>query len=204
MTKILSQAGNSLADVYDVEGSIAGIDQLETRELPIMHEMGATIFSERFGGVLVSATSAAVNQSTAWNIGLVGLPAHVWRVFGIQVFVNATARVDFCSICVRETVSGREMPIWAWDSAADSEYNVRFSDDGGAIATTIFLQPAAANKQLPHLMAGAGQPQAVAQLVFRGISSAFGAGTVTADVLTHVGFPDVAGLSSRGLPIPSW
>ena len=45
MVKILSQAGISLADLYNVEGSIAGIEQLDTRELPIVHEMSGTIFS---------------------------------------------------------------------------------------------------------------------------------------------------------------
>lgn len=204
MVKILSQTGNSLADIYDVEGSIAGIEQLETRELPIVHELGATAFSERFSTILLTAVSGAVLQSVGWSALVAGLPSHVCRIIAVRVFIDVTARLDICSLAARDPVSGREIPIWAWDSATDPEITVRFSDDGAGPAATQFLQPAQANTQLPHILAGVGQPQPVSDLMFRGISSAFGAGNLNATVLVYVGFTAVGGLSSRGLPIPSW
>jgi len=204
VVKVLSQSGNSLADIYDVEGSVAGIEQLETRELPIMHEMGATVFSERFSTLLLSTASGAILQSAQWNVATQGLPGNVTRIFGIRVFVDVTSRVNNCVLSIQDPRSLREMPIWAWDSANDGEFEARFSIDGAAAATVRFLQPAQVNTQLPHIMAGLGQPQPVSGLMFRGITNAFGAGNLNATALVAVGFTQVAGLSSRGLPVPSW
>lgn len=204
MVKILSQSGNSLADMYDVEGSIAGIDQLETRELPIVHEMGSTIFSERFSTFTRKADTGLVNQSTAFGVSITDLPTPWFKVFGISVLVDVTARLAFASLAIADPVTSREMPIWAWDAANDGEIQVRWSDDGAAGATTQFLQPAVANVRLPYMMAGNRQPQSVRELILRGQTTAFGAGTLRTTVLVNVGFAAVAGVSSRGLPLPSW
>jgi len=81
------------------------------------------------------------------------------------------------------------------------------------VSTTIFLQPNPANVLLPHMMAGTDQPTTglvgaergpASELVFRGLSATFGAGTVTVNVLLHLGMSTTRALSSRGLPIPSW
>ena len=206
MAKIQSQAGNSLADVYDVEGSIAGIDNLATRELPIVHEMGATIWSERFSTAIRRETPGAISQSSSFNLVISDLPANVFRIFAISVFSGTAGRIQFASVATRDPVNGREIPIWAWQSANDVEMAVRFSDDGGAVATQRFLIPAPGAVTLPHMMAGVGQPQNVRDLAFRGFTEAFGAGDITPVILVHVGFVQVLGLglSSRGLPVPSW
>lgn len=204
MVKILSKSGDSLADTYDVEGSVAGIEQLETRELPIVHEMGATIFSERFSTFIRKFESGDILQSANFGIIIDDLPAHPFRIFGIQLFVDQPSRLQFASLAIRDAGNGREMPIFAWDSATDITINVRFSDDGAGAGLRRFLQPAASSTIVPHMIAGLGQPQHVSDLAFRGVTLGFGAGTVQTTALVHIGFSRVAGISSRGLPIPSW
>lgn len=205
MVKILSQAGNSLADIYEVVGSIAGIEQLETRELPIVHELGGTVFSERFSQDIRRAQTAALAQNTAWDVVITALGDNAIRVFGLAVHTSVTARVAFCSVSVNREVNGREVPIWIWDATPDIEINVRYSDNGAAAATTIFLRPVQLLEGLPNLMTGEEQPAHNNRIAFRGVTSGFGAGTVivTMDVLT--GFGQIqGGLTGRGLPFPSW
>jgi len=207
MVKILAKAGDSLADVYDVEGSIAGIDHLETHELPIVHEMGGTVFSERFSTQIFREPVVDQAQSTGWNrtvSGMATLNAPYMRILGCAVFVDVTSRVDLASISL-DSGDGEDFPIWSWDAADDIETSVRYVTGGAATATTIFLRPTRPYwGSIPHIQALAGQPQSTPSLIFRGISSAFGAGTVDCAALIHVGFPRVQGLSSRGLPVPSW
>lgn len=207
MVKILSRSGDSLADIYDVEGSIAGIDSLESRELPIVHEMGATIFSERFSTLILREFVAAFAQSTGFNRTVSGIPdgpgdaAPFMRINGISVMIDTTARIDLASIAI-DGGDGEEIPIWSWDAALDVEESVRVSVSGAAATTEIFLRPA--RPFVPGLIALPGQPQSTPSLFFRGISSAFGAGDVEITALVHVGFPRQTGVAARGLPIPSW
>jgi len=203
VAKILSDAGKSLADIYDVAGSVAGIEHLETHDLPIVHEMGGTVFSERFSTLLIRSPSPAIAQNLGWNVELNALPPFPFRIYGVQVFIDTTARVLLASVAVANPVNNREMPIWNWDSATDIETRIAYDDDGGGAGTTLFLQPVAAN-YIPHMMAGTGQPQETPNVFFRGVSAGFGAGTVQAVLLMHIGFSEVKGLSSYGLPIPSW
>lgn len=203
MVKILSQTGISLADAYDVEGSIAGVENLESRDVSLVHEMGSTIFSERFSSFMRLATAAAVSQSSAWEVILNDLPAGALRLIAITVEVTPTARVSLASVALREPVQEREMPIWLWDSAVDGEVSARNSTDG-SVGTRIFLRPTTPINPIPYLVAGTGQPQSIPDIAFRGITSAFGAGTVTVRALLHFGFSQIGGISSKGLPIPSW
>jgi len=204
VVKILSNSGESLADIYNVVGSIAGIEHLETHTLPIVHEMGGTVFSERFSTLLIRTPSAAIAQNLGFNTILTSLPPFPFRIYGIQVFIDTTARILIASVAVQNPLNERELPIWHWDSAADIETRIAYDDDGAGPLTTIFLQPAAEAVTLPHMMAGTGQPQTTPNLAFRGVSTGFGAGTVQAVLLLHIGFSEVKGLSSYGLPIPSW
>ena len=199
--KILAQAGNSLADVYDVEGSIAGIDQLETRELPIVHEMGQTVFSERLSGSIRRQTTGAINQSTAWDLTLADLPATPFRILNLLVVADA-ARVSHCNLALQNG-TGREIPIFMWDTGEDTETTLRLVENGAAIST----QTALTNnrRQLPSLGIGSDQPQIIGDVIsFRGQTTAFGAGTVTVVALVYVAFSQLAGISSRGVPIPGW
>jgi len=205
MPKILSRSGNSLASVYDVEGSISGLHHLSTSELAIFHEMGATLFSERFSAFIRSSSTGNINQSTAFDVVLTGLPRNFFKINSIAVRISTASRIDLASASLRDITTGRETPIWLWDSATDAEVSARWSDDGGTVATSIFLQPNLGNVMLPHMMAAEEQPQGdVREIAFRGISTAFGAGTVNARILVHVTFAALGGISSRGLPLPSW
>ena len=207
MSKILSQAGNSLADVYDVQGSIAGIEHLETHELPIVHEMGATVFSERLSGNLIRRSTGAIAQNTTWDLTVLAAntPAGIFRILSVFLFADQN-RVDRASVLLQQTIpNDGEQAIYIWDTTNDVVSNIRLSDAGGVAGNQFaFLQ---ANPQpMPILAIGSGQVQSVGDtIVFRGLTTGFGAGTVTVVALIYVASPELStSLSSRGLPVPSW
>lgn len=204
MVKILSQTGMSLADIYDVVGSVAGVEQLESREVTLLHEMGATIFSERYSQFIRAGSSGAIAQSVNFNVVLNDLPSFPFRILGVSVFADAAARVALASVALRSASNDREIPIWIYDFNVDVEVLVRHSLDGAAVVNTTFLRPTQLLEAIPAMAAGLTQPQRVNEIAFRGQAIAFGAGTVTVRMLLHLGFGQVGGISSRGLPIPSW
>ena len=204
MVKILSQAGNSLADVYDVDGSIAGINQLETHELPIVHEMGNTVFSERLSGSIRRISTGAIAQNITFDIVLTDLPATPGRIFSLAVFNNVTSRVNDVTISIRNVRDEREVPIWNWFQANGVEVTGRLQDDGAAVGNVNLMLSDLNMNGTPSLLVGTDQPQPVDQIAFRGGTQGFGAGTVTITAVIYIAFSQVAGISSRGLPIPSW
>ncbi len=207
--KVLSQAGISLADIYRVEGSIVGIDALDVEDIKGVHELGATILAERLIAFDLIMDSTAVAASTAWNISLAGtsFPDSINRVLSIAVIADTAARVDFCSVQIGNPGTGVDHIIWSWDTAVDQEKNVRWG--APAVGTQILLQPIGNLNGSPNLIARTGAVGRMPNLVFRGISSAFGAGTVQARALVMVirpdrGAPTPGTPSSHGLPLPSW
>jgi len=204
MVKIQSRAGASLADVYDVQGSISGIDQLETRELPIVHEMGATVFSERFASAIRRIASNNVLQSVEWDVEVTNLPAGITRILSVAVFAGKTARVSHAAAYIRDPASGREVPFWAWDSAVDGEVKMRIQDNDGVVADAFLLQPAVPMNVPGMIIKQGTPPQQVPDIALRGASSAFGAGNVTTIMVLQLAFTHVGGISSIGLPVPSW
>jgi len=202
MVKILSQAGNSLADMYDVQGSIAGIDQLETRELPISHEMGATLFSERFSTSIRRAVSGALNQNTDFDVVLGTLPGGPSRLLGITVFTDNAARILQAAVLGRDPIAEQEIPLWVWDAA--NNLDVRMQDDTAALANLAVLIANTGITTPPSFTGGSSQPARVDQIALRGRTTGFGAGTVFIRGLYHIASTTVDSLSSRGLPIPSW
>jgi len=205
VVKVLTQSGDSLADIYDVEGSIAGIEQLETNELPIVHEMGQTVFSERFSGNIRRLTTGDIAASASFNVFATDLPAGPFRIFGVFVFVDTASRILLASLALRNPDTGREIPLFCWDSGDDIQVRCRLVQDGAAVGTVTSLRQVQSQDALPAMGTGFGQPQRVNELAFRGLAEAFGAGTVECTVLIHIGFSQIRpGLSSRGLPVPSW
>jgi len=202
MAKILSQAGDSLADIYDVVGSIAGIDELLSKDVQLVHEMGHTIFSERYSETIRRVQTSAANQSSNFSATISDLPATPTRILGVIVIVDNAARTAHATLSVADPTSGRMLPIWTWDGT--SEDTMRF-DDGSGTANFIVMRPLAAYTQYPNMLSGSGrQPQRVENLSFAGVSTAFGAGTVQHTLLIQIAFAAQAGVDSRGLPIPSW
>ena len=205
MVKVLTQSGDSLADIYDVEGSIAGIEQLETRELGILHEMGGTVFSERYSQAIRRLTTGDIAASASFNIVATDLPAGPFRIFGIFVFVDTASRILMAAVSLRNPTTGREIPLFVWDSGDDIQVRARLVQDGAAVGSVTSLRSVQNQEALPGMGNGFGQPQQVNELAFRGVAEAFGAGTVECTALVHVGFSQIRpGLSSRGLPVPSW
>ena len=203
-SKILSNSGNSLADIYDVEGSIAGIERLETHDLPIVHEMGQTVFSERFSTAFIRVTSGAINQNTSFDIVSTGLQDVPQRVVAVMVFSNNAGRVLRCGILARESRTGREMPFWIYDGA--NFIVTRMEDQGGGVGLLEVLLGNAQATILPIFTGGDNQPFSIADIAFRGTSTGFGAGTVIITALYFLAYAEAvgSGIDSRGLPIPSW
>lgn len=205
MSKILAQAGISLADIYSVQGSIAGVEELLSREVSLIHEMGQTIFAERVSGTIFRASTAAISQSSTFDILTVNLPDVPTRLLGVQVFTqDDPARVSNIQVSLRNDEQGREFPVWVWDGTNTT--TIRTQDDGGGVGNRFLFQPTAATRLLPNMMMGTSQPETVDDIAFRGITGAFGAGTITIVALYYVAFAEEAqsGVSSFGLPIPGW
>lgn len=201
--RVFAKSGYSLADVYDVKGTVVGIDELLTTEVQAVHEMGGTIFSERMSAQVFRAVSGDVLQSTAYECLMDDtlLPPFPCRLHGVTVLTDTTTRLTNAAVMVRDEVRGREMPIWVWDQT--NEVTVRMVD--GTLQNLLALTPISAFYQLPTMLTGTSQMPGVAQLVCRGTTSAFGAGDVEVTLLAHISFAaDIDGLNSRGLPVPSW
>jgi len=205
MTKILAQAGVSLADIYDIEGSIVGVEQLMAREVSTVHEMGGTIFSERLSGEIRRLDSTGLDQDQTWDVEDTTIPVGVSRVLGASVVSLNAARLVNCTLSIREPNVGREIPIFVWDTN-EGFVSARFQDNGGTVANHHFLENAINIATLPNMVIGTGQPMAVPNLIFRGLTSSFGAGTVQTIALVYLGFTEVTGegISSIGLAIPGW
>lgn len=203
MAKILSKAGDSLADVYDVEGSIAGVENLLSEEVNLVHEMGATISSERMAGVILTFPSGAISQSTSFNSNFnIGTNASALRLLGIRVFADATARVARAQVSVTDVPVGAQtdMPVWVWNLGTEEEIRVMRA---GSVINATLLQP---DEQpfLPNLLLGTNQASSTPLISLRGVTLAFGAGTVTLTVHIYFAFAQLGGVSSRGLPLAGW
>jgi len=197
---ILSQSGKSLADVYDVEGSIAGIDELNSREVSLVHEMGATIFSERMASQIVATSTGAISQSSAIDAEITGLPNTPFRIHHISLVdagTNTVARLANMVVVMENAAADRDVIVWMWDGTVETQ---RMEADVKAV----LMPEIGFNGALPTIGMGGDQPDQVPRMFMRGDTSAFGAGTVNIASRVHISFSQVEGVSSVGLPIPSW
>lgn len=209
MPKVLSQSGMSLADLWDVEGSIAGVEELTSREVGLTHEMGATLFSERIFGSINRLTSGALLQNISFDVTLFPNISGVHRISQVLLFADVAGRTDRAQISINLPVSLRDMPLAVWDvnDGGSLSANIRFAD-GGAAGNQVALIPSLV--QTPALVFGPEQPNADAvgpgEFVLRGLTSGFGAGTVTISAFIYSSRTDIdlAGATSFGLPVPSW
>lgn len=206
--RILSQAGTSLADVYDVEGSVVGLEALDVSDVKAVHELGGQIHSERLLVFGLQIGSTALAQNLTWDVELSVFPDSINRILSIAVIADVGSRIDNCSVHIRDSLTLRDIPIWMWDSVNDLEGAVRWS--APAVAAHVALRPVInLPGGAPCLLARTGTSRRMPTLFFRGLTSGFGAGTVLALALVNVARPDDAvpapgNPSSHGLPIPSW
>jgi len=204
MSKILSQAGFSLADVYDVRGSKVLIDELREREgVGLVHEMGSTIFSERYQQTVSRNASGDQTQSVQFSSAFSSLPRTPARILSISVFTDAVARLTNVSVALSISSGNvREIPLFVWDG---SNSNVVFMIENGAAAAAFDnLVPEPGLSTMPSLFPGTDQENSIDGIIVRGLSNAFGAGNVEVITLINFGTARRKTPSSRGLPIPSW
>lgn len=200
MVKILSQAGDSLADAYDVVGSVAGIDELDTQSLPIVHDMASTLFSERYVTAIRREASGDTIQNTQINLVTTNLPVTPCRLLGLAIISDSAARLSRIGVSVRNPDQDQELPIWAGDGSSST---IHMIDDGGGVVA--FNLMGGEQVLLPSMCGGEGQgPDMVNEIVVRALTTGFGAGTVFLNILYYIGFAFRAGVQSRGVPFPSW
>lgn len=202
MPKILSKSGDSLADVYDVKGSIAGIDDLVSNDVNLVHEMGATIFSERLSARITSFATAAVAQSLQFSAGLAPFQ-ETSRLLGISVVTTDDARISNVQVSITnpDGVNHSDIPIFYWNQGDPTGgIVVMVNDTINVLDLLIPITPA----NLPNLLIGLDSPSPASVISIRGVTAAFGAGTVATRVILHMAFAQLEGVSSRGLPIPGW
>ncbi len=198
------QSGSSLADIYDVVGSVAAIESIDVDQVKAVHEMGGTIFGERVGAIIARLDSGSIAQNV--NIGFsLTLPIVPTRILGLSVFVDVAGRLSDINVSVQSNFRGarQEMPLFIWDAA--NTHTTRIIDESGAAAEVEFLQPVPGMVQLPTMTFGPTTTQESNVISLRGRTSAFGAGTVDTVALIYMAHAFAeGGLSSYGLPVPGW
>jgi len=205
--KILSQAGTSLADVYDIEGSIVGLEELDAADVKVVHDLGPQIHSERLLSFLIRVTPGGVAQNTAFNVTTGGIPDSVNRLLAITVIADGTAEITNAQASIQDPNSENEIPLWSWDSTNDVENTIQWSDGGAAVSARFLL--VAKHDHPIELLTRIGDAGPMPQIIFRGLTSGFGAGLVIPILLLHLARPDrgnpsAGSPSSHGLPVPSW
>jgi len=208
-TKILSQAGISLADVYDVKGSVAGLDNLDVEDVKAVHELGAQIHSERLNSFVQVIDSGSLAQSAVFDIEVTPFPDSVHRILSVVVAADAVAHVNICSVSIHDRNADTDEPIWLWDNGNDVEGTFR-SRIAGVTANLVALRPTnPVPGGVPNLLMRVGAEWEMASVFFRGQMLAFGAGTAQARALVLFARPNRSSPvpgdpSSHGLPFPSW
>lgn len=203
MTKILAQAGISLADIYDIAGSIVGVEQLQSQEVSLVHEMGQTVFSERLTGTILRISTGNLLQNVTFGFTLTA-PAGVCRVLGVSLFTDVAARLINANLSLRDSVNEREMPLFIWDSTNDIESTMNIDDDGTVGDVTALVQTSP-QPGIPNLVIGSTQRQSVGDLMrLRGTTAGFGAGNVVVTAIVYFGFASTTSISSFGVAIPGW
>jgi len=207
-TRIGNQSGISLADQYDVPGSIAGLHRLDTEEVKTVHDMSATLFAERASGRIFRIATGALTQSVDFEVVGSAMGGTQSRIYGIQVQIDIAIGdvldIARCAVVARSSETNREIPIWMWNNVDGA--TIRMDDGTGTLANEVFLVPNPLFTMPPFMLFGPSQPLFVDQIAMRGSTAAFGAGdvTITALVYSAIATDQVSGSESFGVPVPSW
>jgi hypothetical protein len=203
-----------MADSYDIEGSIVGVENLDSSSVGLVENMGQRVFSERMTSHLLRISSGSLAQNAAWDIVASPFPDGPCRITNIVFIALTASRVSMADLMIADPNSNVEMPIATWASGAvtiggvaDNERPIRFDDDSAGAGTVSYLGQTLATS--PQLVVQMGQAPGMPVLKFRGLTSGFGGGTV--EVLCYVSHcrpnvlsPAPGHPSSVGLAIPSW
>ena len=208
MARVLGKAGVSLADVYDVEGSVSGVADLRSEEVQTVHEMGATIFSERLNAAITIITTGAIAQNIDFGVGL-AQPLTVRRIVALVVIASTAGRTARAQVSITggEAGSQTECPLFSWESGTgtDLERELRIEVDGVAAAHHQLVPGPSSIVSVPSFVVGSQGPIVdQSRVIMRGRTGAFGAGTVVVRCVLYQAFSEVEGISSFGLPVPSW
>jgi len=202
VVKIQSQGGRSLADMYDVQGSIAGIEELEPREVQLVHEMGSVLFSERFRTTIRTLTTGAIAQNTDFEIEMLNPPSAITRVLGIKVIADVGARVLRAQVSANDPRFSQDFPLWVFSQNVLA--NAIAIENAGAAGIVDLLLGEASESGVPSFVGGTDQPDQVRDMAMRGRTTAFGAGTVTLTAIIFLAFTFTGGVSAFGAKVPSW
>jgi len=206
--KVQSQAGVSLADVYDVEGSVAGVEEILSKDVNLFHEMGGEIMSERMHQTVLIATSGNVAQSSNFSRQILNFIDVPTRVLGVAAIGDVAGRMNNVAISIR-TTEGSEFPLLVWDDAQDQERIIRYDLDGVGVADMIAYIPDHPILT-PTLLSRDGElTPTMLTFIMNATTSAFGAGNLVASMIVHVmrpsrDTPAAGDARSYGLPLPGW
>jgi len=180
------------------------VEELEPGPVHLVHEMGGTIFSERVVSQIRRLTSGDIAQSLDFGPQLADLPDNPFRILGFQVITDAAASLSHVALLMRDPEANQEFPVWVWDGT--NSRTIRIIDDNNAVANLGILTPEPGMSNYATMMFGPESRLSVPDLVLRGTTTAFGAGTVETIALVHIAFAEVSkgGISAYGLPLPGW
>jgi len=207
--EIQGDSGKSLADIYDVKGSVVSLEEVDAQVIAGVHDMGGLILSERMGSSINLLQTGDLLQTVDILVtGATQFPG-ITRILNLYVFADAASRVEQVSINVASEDGAREVPIWVWDSGNDAAFPQRIRTPGGAYAVFTALRSLDPMQSLPGMLFGAGQRAQVGHLTMTGTTLTFGAGTVEVFMVAQIATADILGTgvgspSNVGLPIPSW
>jgi len=204
--KILARIGHTLSGIYNLRGSVGGPQELESENVLVTHEMGALGFAERLSTAVRASETGDLLQSVEDVTVLTDFPGVPFMLHGVTVLADTAARIDRASVCFNDG-SGREMPVFWWNSAAGVEATIRIDPlDAGVATFSVLARTSGVDALTPRLMvSGPAQlNQQIAGFTIRVTTAGFGAGTVEMTTLFHISFAEIGGLQSYGLPTPSW
>jgi len=208
MGKFRSQAGISMAQSYQIEGGIVGVEELLSKEVHLAESFGERVFSERLQSFFIKISSGAIAQSLSWAVTAGGIPDSPNRILSVQCIIGSgdASKIVNANVDIEDVSSGRELPIYVYDTDIDAERDLRWSDDGAAAANFSLLGH---SLDVPTLITRFGDELLMPTFMFRGRTTAFGAGTIEMFALIHMvranpGSPTPGHPSSHGLPLPGW
>lgn len=207
---IQGKGGDSLADLYNVRGSQVNVDALEDSPVILTHEMGHVLASEKLGVQVLQLDATGVSQSSNFDLAnSTVIPRTPFRILSAYLFTpDAVASFLHVQVSLGNAELQREVPLAAWEAASDGSASIRLLFDG-TVTNLNILRPGML--QVPTIGVGTFRgdlEQETSRIAIRGVTAAFGAGTVDVHALLEIASTDVdadiQSTSSAGLPIPSW